>query len=151
MNTQKLAAKAKSKLQIITALVVLCLMVMANTSYAQARASEGSILAPFGVTLKDNSTNITLDEMIKNPVMLLRRPGFELLEFTISYLPEGKDYRGPFRISGSPRLPGMALETLQTMKDNGDKKIRVFIENIKAKEPDGAVRILVPVTFTSKN
>ncbi len=150
MNTQKLAPMAKSKLQIITALAVLCLMVIAHSSNAQNRVSEAGIVAPFGITYKNTSTGITLDEMLKNPAMLCRQ-GYELVEFSISFLPEGKDYRGPFTINGSPRLQGLALETLQTMKDNGDKKIRVFIENIKVKGSDGMIRTIAPMMFTSNN
>src|SRR4051812_12805238 len=99
MNTQKLTATAKRKLQIITVLAVLCLMAAAHNSNAQARASEASVVIPFGIPYKNSSTNITLDEMLKNPAMLCRQ-GFELVSFTISFMPEGKDFMGPFKISG---------------------------------------------------
>lgn len=118
-----------------------------HSALSQGRASD-QLIFPFGVALTKNGPNITLDEMLKKPVLESRV--WEIKEFAISYIPEGKDFMGPFTVKG-PRLKGQALEVLQRIKERGDKHVRVFIENIKAMGPDSTIRHLSPIAFNSVN
>lgn len=105
---------------------------------------------PFGVRVMGLKANITVDQMLANPVMLCREPNCEIEEFTISFLPEGKDFIGPYTIKGSPRVQEAPLKVLRRIKEDGDKKVRVFIENIKVKH-DGVEENLSPIVFVSNN
>ena len=71
---------------------------------------------------------------------------FQVTSFDFSYLPQRGEYQGPFTVNG-PMFSGNA--TVNNYQKNmariGDK---VFIENIKARGPDGRTRTLNNIVLT---
>lgn len=67
---------------------------------------------------------------------------FEVTSFEVSYQKRRQDYQGPIPQSG-PRFSGDLQKYLNELRA-GD---RVWIENIRAKGPDGTTRILNSVNF----
>lgn len=71
---------------------------------------------------------------------------FQVTSFEFSYLPKRGEYQGPFSVTGARFSANAQVSTYQqTHARPGDK---VFIENIKARGPDGRTRTLNNIVLT---
>lgn len=69
---------------------------------------------------------------------------FKVVSFSFSMQPKRGEYVGPFAVNGS-RFDGSSdVEKVRVKCKPGD---RVFMEDIKAKGPDGRIRTLIPITL----
>lgn len=69
---------------------------------------------------------------------------FDMVSFDFSFVQRRKDYQGPFAVNGAYFKNNNDVERYMKMAAVGD---RVFIDNIRAKGPDGTVRNLGTISF----
>lgn len=69
---------------------------------------------------------------------------FEMVSFDFSYIQRRKDYQGPFNVSGAYFRNSTDVERYMKVAAVGD---RVYIDNIRAKGPDGTTRALGTISF----
>lgn len=71
---------------------------------------------------------------------------FVVTSFEFSYLPKRGEYQGPFNVNGASFAGAAQVANYQSkLAKPGDK---IFIENIKAKGPDGRTRTLNSINLT---
>lgn len=71
---------------------------------------------------------------------------FQVISYDFSYLPKRGEYQGPFTVNSARFNANQQVSSYQTTQARpGDK---IFIENIKAKGPDGRTRILNNIVLT---
>lgn len=83
------------------------------------------------------------------PVALLENFDFqaryEIVSFDFSYQPKRKDYVGPLPVTGTLFSGNPTVSTyVKTLAAIGD---RVYIDNIKARGPDGSIRAIGTISF----
>jgi hypothetical protein len=130
MINQKLIHLPKIKLLVFILVVIISMICFSKNSYSQNNQHKYVVLLhPFGI--KDTSIHyITYDQILANPVLNYNQPNCEITEYTISFLPKGKDFRGPFTIKGSPKIQGIPLNIFKELKESKNEHTRIFIEGI---------------------
>ena len=73
--------------------------------------------------------------------MKISAPGWEVVSFTLSLQPKGKDYCGPYITKGS-KLTDKEIAVIRKLRDEKVGKVQVFFEEVEAKGPDGVHRKL---------
>ncbi len=134
-------------------IIVATIMLMVSGSiYAQAPAKAKPVMPmladitpqppPEGKT--SGVTKATFDQVLANPIVTVR--GGQVTEFTISYLPNDKDFFGPFKTKGAS-LTAKQLEYLRELKED-NITTRIFIEDIHADINGQDIKIKNPVLIT---
>ena len=131
----------------ITLFAALLLLLVSLQSFAQ-NAQEPSVtlkglLAPQIKDGKQQPIFTTTDYISRNPVLVSSVPGaFEVTEFTAG-ISSSNQHLGPFDIKGNILTPAVIADIKKTRGPD----VKVSIENIKAKMPDGSIKTLSPVTL----
>ena len=85
---------------------------------------------------KDSSGgNITYDQVLKNPTIGCVDKDSRIAGFTISFLPKGGEYLGPFKIVGDKLTDKMKSE-LEKMRSEHPHSTNIFIEDILVRKYD---------------
>ena len=115
--------------------LLLILASLSVCSYAQNTASQPKLIAMLGsIPPKINPdgkigvTTVTRDMILANAVLTMPPPPCDIVSYTFSVLPKGKDFMGPFAVTGA----SLTANIKKTLKDMEDPQGKVFIENIKA-------------------
>ncbi len=75
---------------------------------------------------------ITYDELLANSKLVCDMPGCAVTQFTITFIPPGRDLFGPFKTNGA-ELTARNKDSIKNWKDtwkSTDKKIKIVIEDI---------------------
>ena len=120
-------------------------LLFADTSIAQSNNKKEDISIQFGDTRpnatangKPGATYTTKAEILRNP-RFMTSMNIEVVEFTVSLMPKGKDFIGPFTVKGA-ELP----ENVKARIQETDSRTKVFFENIRVKTADGLIRSVNP-------
>jgi hypothetical protein len=132
MLTRTSSSIAKSKMLVLLPLAFACVLCFSKNSFSQNAKEKYPIVTGFGVSNANMERPIkalatTYDKVFANPKLICNEPNCEVTEFDFSYLPKGKDYQGPYHITGAA-LSQQVLGFFKT--DSLNPKTRIFIENI---------------------
>ncbi len=115
--------------------LLLVLAFLSFGSYAQNTASQPKLIAMLGsippqinADGKIGVTSVTRDMILANALLTMPPPPCDIVSYTFSVLPKGKDFMGPFAVTGAVLTPNIK----KMLKDMEDPQGKVFIENIKA-------------------
>lgn len=115
--------------------LLLILAFLSISSYAQNTANQPKLIAMLGSIPpqinpdgKIGVTTVTRDMILANAVLTMPPPPCDIVSYTFSVLPKGKDFMGPYTVTGAALTPNIK----KTLKDMEDPQGKVFIENIKA-------------------
>ncbi len=115
--------------------LLLVLASLSFGSYAQNTASQPKLIAMLGsippqmtADGKIGVASVTRDMILANAVLTMPPPPCDIVSYTFSVQPKGKDLMGPFTVTGADLAPKIK----KMLKDMEDPQGRVFIENIKA-------------------
>ncbi len=117
------------------------LLLSCNLASAQTLDAKDGRFVKKGVSLaRENSDTISVQRLLKNPVVTAR-PGIgTVVGFDISWVvSDGKEptYMGPYKITGNT-INGVALENLKSSAAKG-KVTRMFVDEVKLALQDGTL------------
>jgi hypothetical protein len=130
----------KSKMLLFIALIMLC---APKNGYSQAAKEPIVTLGEVDLTSKEPAT---YDQVLSDPELVPVQQGWEVQSFTLAYQPKGKPTFGPFKNTGS-QLTAKEISILKNFKKEEVDRIKVYVEDIKAKGPDGTVSVIPPIVF----
>ncbi|MES2702230.1 MAG: hypothetical protein V4649_06300 [Bacteroidota bacterium] len=105
----------------------------------------GSIPTSVNSNGKTQNVKTTRAEILRNPKLATNTPGTTIRQFTISFLPKGREFYGPFTIPGD-QLP----DDIKTKINEFSAGSKVFIENIKV-SVNGETRTAQPILLSYSN
>ncbi len=122
-------------MQKLPILLVILLLAISSPSFAQNNTKQPTVTVMLGNMMptftadgkKAPYRKVTRAEILANPQLMTAAPPCDITEFTLSILPKGKDFRGPYTVKGAWLSPDI-IKMLEEVEE-GDCKI--FIENIK--------------------
>lgn len=85
--------------------------------------------APVPAGQSAGNTLTTYDQILKDPTVMTVDPKCDVLGFTISFLPKGQDYGGPYKTKGS-QIGKEQIAFLKELKAAKNEKTMIFIEDI---------------------
>jgi hypothetical protein len=133
MLTRTSSSISKGKMLVLLPLAFACMLCFTKASFSQNAKAKYIIVTGLGANNADiKQTNYTTyEKVMAEPRLICNVPGAKVTEFTISYLPKGKDYQGPYKITGS-ELSGIAKKLLMEEKESKSPNpdTRIFIEEI---------------------
>jgi hypothetical protein len=148
MLTYRSSAASRLKMIVFIPLIAVSLLCFTKNSLSQKKQGKYIYTSAFGLT--DTSIHkVTYRQMLANPVISCINSNARITSFDISFVPKGKDFFGPFNISGSSKITGTALKLMQQLNDSGYQSTRVFVENIHAND-NGTDINCVPTYFVAR-
>ncbi len=114
-------------------LLLLCLLCAARSSFAQKTTKKPATVSIFGKANASFTSHITYAQMLTGPAITCTEADAEVTGYTISFLPKGKDYYGPFKVNGSNKLQPQVIAFLKGLQDSSIANTRIFVENIIVK------------------
>ncbi|MFI5196910.1 MAG: hypothetical protein ACHQD8_07450 [Chitinophagales bacterium] len=132
----------KNKITTTFVLLLVCATCYSNISFAQKPIEKKSSSVTFGGIV---GGSLPLQKILDNPIITPKDPNCEVTDFTISFMPDGGEYWGPFKINGSK----MTKNQLSYLSEFTKLKVRVFIEDIHLKCKNGDTSIASAVIITS--
>ena len=143
-----LTLESKSKMLLFMPLALMCTLCLSENSFSQNHPGRnGSVIKFANVDFANKNATVTYEQILANPGFTILAPGYEVLSFTLSFQPKGKDFIGPYTTKGS-KLTDKEIEIFKKLRDSGNEKVKVFLEDIKAAGPDKQVRSVSPLIFT---
>ncbi len=107
-------------------LLVLLLACTSHGCYAQKKPERKVSVAQLA---NFADINIPLKTIIDNPVINTTVTGCEVTGYTISFLPKGGEFKGPYKTTGN-KISENNLSYLKAFSDGG---VRIFVEDIHMK------------------
>ena len=100
--------------------------------------------------LATNKPTTTWKQVLANTKLTCAEPGCRVTGFTISFLPKGMEYRGPYITKDRADLKE---ETVELLKKElvGNARCRVFIEAIHVSYNGVDIKLPKPLMFTVTN
>ena len=137
MLTRKSSAASKIKMLVFIPLALVCIVCFSKNSFSQKKTGKSRLIVELA-NVPDTSMRVALtnyDPILSNPRLVCTEPEAEVTEFWVSFQPKGKDYIGPFTVTGSSRLDSnpRLMEWLKKLKESDTEKVTMFIENIHVK------------------
>jgi len=118
-----LKSELRSKMPKFFLLAMLCIILSPKKNYAQSASSNKPSIAWLSNV---DSVNIPLKKIIDNPKLITTVPGCEVTGFTISFLPKGGEFRGPYKTTGA----ALRENDVNFLKEFTATNVRIFIEDI---------------------
>lgn len=131
MLTRRSSLAARSKILLFMPLAVVCLFCIPTQGFSQKTAAAKIAITPFGINDTAAYYTVTYDQILANPTIVCNTASCTLVSFTISFLPKGQDFMGPFKIDGATRITQLQLDLLKKLKDDKVTETRIFIENVQ--------------------
>lgn len=135
----------KSKALLLVPFV--CMLCFSGNTFSQNKSGKEFPVAKFANIDLNRNPVATYEQVLANPVFTWSLPGYEMLYFSLSFQPKGKDFIGPFTTKGS-KLTDKEIEIIKKLRAEGIENVKVFFEDIKAAGPDKQVRNLGSIIFT---
>jgi hypothetical protein len=129
MLTHKSLSCSKNKM-FFCALLLVAGMACSVEGYAQTAVATVPKVKAFGIADIGPAKHVTYAHMLSYPVIECAEENCQVTGFTISFLPEGKDFRGPFAIKGSNKVQGVPFDYLNELNGSDILRTRIFIESI---------------------
>ena len=107
-------------------LTIISVGLSADITYAQNKPRKNQYTVKLA---NSDSQKIALKTILKNPNLTTTYPGCEISNFTLGFLPDGGEFKGPYKISGS-KIPENNLNYLKVFTN---MKVRIFIDEIHLK------------------
>lgn len=120
--------------------LLLCLF---TSSYGQDRPTGYVTLGNIPLKFTNGKTDasvVTRAEILANAALTSPVPSIEIIGFTFSMLPKGRDFVGPYTVKGAQ----FTSEIISKINELTDPQAKIFIENITAKV-DGTTRHISPI------
>ncbi len=83
---------------------------------------------------------VTRAEVLANTALTTSSPTLEVIEFTFSMLPKGRDLVGPYSVKG----PRLTPEIISEIRELNDPQGKIILEHIRVKT-DGGTRTMNPI------
>jgi hypothetical protein len=116
---------------------------------AQYRDQHKPPVSAFGVDDTSRIHHITYAQIFQHPRLDANFPEDSITGYTISMLPKGKDYRGPYRVVGSNKIQPEFLAYLRDLRDEGATNTRLCLEDVHLYvHSDHIVRTVPTMLFT---
>jgi len=127
---------------LVAATCMLCLSV--GNARGQTAVTDSGIAV--SQLRSSGQISVSYDKILAHPAMFYDG-GNRVVEFSISFLPKGKDYYGPFITTGN-KFPDKAISALRKFKADGVPVTRMFIEGIGIKERDSVRHLNITNVIT---
>ena len=137
MLTRRSSAAARTKMLVFIPLLMVCILCFSKNIFSQGNAKKKALDAVMLTSHPDTAmykhhliTNYDL--ILSDPQLVSVHPGAKVTSFAVSFQPKGKDYLGPYTVSGSSRLDHnpRIMEILNNLKANDTEVVRMYIEEI---------------------
>ena len=135
MLTRRSTALAKGKMLVFVPVLISCLLLFSKNSFSQKGKGNGNhtTVAVFGSNNKTDVAHFTYEQILKDPFITCTEADGEVTGYTISFLPKGKDFYGPFKVNGSNKLQPNTIAFFKGLQDSSIANTRIFVENIIVK------------------
>lgn len=127
--------------------ITACCLVFTTLSpdcYAQTAKAKVNHSLEVSFATSTDYRNIHLQDILEKPILTSLISGCQVSAFTVSFLPKGGEFFGPYKMQGS-LLTGKQLDIL---KENKNSTVRIFFEDIHA-SCDGRDSVLSHIIVTS--
>jgi hypothetical protein len=141
---------------IVVQLTLLFIVGFSTVGFSQKSAGRHFPTAKFGVldtlvtsSFARNKPSATWQQFLSDTRLSCLEPGCKVTSFTISFLPKGEEFQGPYKTAGSE----LRDETVNMVKAKlmGNPKCRVFIEAIHVDDHGRDVQLPYAQVFTVTN
>lgn len=142
----KLSRLVLSSLRWSMSTSVICLLVTALSVSVYAQTPKAKTSYPLQVSFAESTEyqKIPLADILKTPTLTSLIPGCQVSGFTVSFLPKGGEFLGPFRTNGAT----LSENNVSYLKEFTNMTVRIFFEDIHA-SCDGRDSVLSHIIVTS--
>ncbi len=91
-----------------------------------------------------DANSMPLKTILANPVLVATKPGCKVTSFTVSFLPKGGEYFGPFKTEGNT----IKENQVNYLKEFTTMNVRIFVEEIHV-NCGGRDSVVAPVIVLS--
>jgi hypothetical protein len=154
MLSRALSAAAKTKMLVVLPIALVCFLCFSKNGISKTPAGKREPVVIYGnldTTISSPAKNMratTWSAVLANTKLSCSEAGCTVTGFTISFLPKGMDFRGPFTISGSNDVNANASAKAAMTEFSANTPCRMFIEDIHVQRDGADVKLSRPLVFS---